>query len=1155
MRMTEPTSYPELEIGLHRTQADSYQLVLRFTDPASDAEPAPVRTACALDPDALLPLQLEPLHYGQALAEQLFSAPDAGGWFGKVKAGVQSTDRQLRLRLLIDPTAAKLHALRWELLCDPETRRPLATSEHILFSRFMLSTDWRPIRLRPETDLRALIAVANPTDIDAYNLAAVDVEGEVRRAGNALDGIATQVLGQQAPLTVDALTDALRRRIDIFYLVAHGVLSCSRGPELFLQDPDGRCRPIAGDDLERRFDELREPPRLVVLASCDSAAVPDEEPENPAQPGTLRATNPRAALAPRLAAAGVPAIVAMQGQISMQTVEEAMPTFFAELRRDGQIDRAMAIARGRVRERPDAWMPALYLSLRNGRLWDGHGHSKPGIVGTSRPNRQYEDARISHPHKPSHTDVFVFVGFAAALAISLLWLLNLSFHEQSPSVGLLGVVLAVVTVVFAVRFYLIIVRPKPNLERNRSMLLEKIKSWIKEQYAFTLSGDHIFAFQFHRIGNAVSRPYAKDVEHELRQPLPREATISGLFDESAGMVLILGDPGSGKSRLLTELARELIARAERDVDLPVPFIFNLSSWAAGEARQATLAEWLVDELDSQWGVSPDLARSMISGDHLVLLLDGLDEVQSIEDRTACAKAINAFRREYSLTPVVVACRTTEYADLPLKLLLNTAIEVQPLSREQIDRFLAQCGDIRAELENALATDSAMRELAKSPLILPMMAEVYRDLGHQSSTARGDGDGDAVSSRVVLREKLFDAYIDGGLAIQTAEHLPRERLADWLVNLAQGMQKHGQQIFMIEQLQASWLGSARGRIAYVLLDRFVGGLVAALLVGLVVGASYGLGVGITHGQTTGFIAGWANGVRWGLVAGLVVALLGRTTLQQTHELSSRPILIIRRAILGAFVFVVAGVLFAATYLPLLDRLPGFSIKAITWQHVLADALFFAVVGAFGAAILHGPSLRPRVVQVVVSRRWSPLRGLPLGLAVGMAVAMISSFVYRGPILDGESIVFGVVYGLSTWIILGLVTVDLEPTAQPNRRIRRTLHDAIAVGLGVGLVSGLGSIATGFAVGEPVFGIYYGVSSAALVGLFGGIVSGRFAGISHFALRAILWSSRSLPWILPKFLDDLARRRLLRRKGSGYTFIHPLVAEHIASNWRHRRTTRS
>jgi hypothetical protein len=46
-----------------------------------------------------------------------------------------------------------------------------------------------------------------------------------------------------------------------------------------------------------------------------------------------------------------------------------MPAFFRELLRDGQIDRALAVARGKVRERGDAWMPALYTRLTAGRLW------------------------------------------------------------------------------------------------------------------------------------------------------------------------------------------------------------------------------------------------------------------------------------------------------------------------------------------------------------------------------------------------------------------------------------------------------------------------------------------------------------------------------------------------------------------------------------------------------------------------------------------------------------------------------------------------------------------------------------------------------------------------------------------------------------------
>ncbi len=52
-----------------------------------------------------------------------------------------------------------------------------------------------------------------------------------------------------------------------------------------------------------------------------------------------------------------------------------MPVFSASCCSDGQIDRALAVARGAVRERPDAWMPALYLRLKQGRIWYEPGFS------------------------------------------------------------------------------------------------------------------------------------------------------------------------------------------------------------------------------------------------------------------------------------------------------------------------------------------------------------------------------------------------------------------------------------------------------------------------------------------------------------------------------------------------------------------------------------------------------------------------------------------------------------------------------------------------------------------------------------------------------------------------------------------------------------
>ena len=79
--------------------------------------------------------------------------------------------------------------------------------------------------------------------------------------------------------------------------------------------------------------------------------------------------------------------VAMQGEVSMTTVEVMMPRLFAQLAEHGQIDRALAVARRHVRGRHDAWMPALFCRLKNGRLWLVGARSKQIIDFTAERGR------------------------------------------------------------------------------------------------------------------------------------------------------------------------------------------------------------------------------------------------------------------------------------------------------------------------------------------------------------------------------------------------------------------------------------------------------------------------------------------------------------------------------------------------------------------------------------------------------------------------------------------------------------------------------------------------------------------------------------------------------------------------------------------------
>src|SRR5262249_16523730 len=167
----------------------------------------------------------------------------------------------LRLRLFVGPSAPELNNLRWETLRDPQTDQWLLTSETVLFSRYLSSMDWRPVHLRPRGSLRALVVIANPSDLARDQLTAVDVAGELKRAGEGLGTIPMDPLPAGTRATLNNLCAALRDEYDILYLVCHGAFV--RGePRLWLESETGEAEVVAGDDLVTRMNELEHRPRL-----------------------------------------------------------------------------------------------------------------------------------------------------------------------------------------------------------------------------------------------------------------------------------------------------------------------------------------------------------------------------------------------------------------------------------------------------------------------------------------------------------------------------------------------------------------------------------------------------------------------------------------------------------------------------------------------------------------------------------------------------------------------------------------------------------------------------------------------------------------------------------------------------------------------------
>jgi hypothetical protein len=355
-RPVEPLA--DLDIEIQPLGGTTYRITLKSSPFESNSVQHDSGKA-TLDPQALRAFRTG-ADYGKALGEAVFQDPVLAKAWHAADALAQSTGARLRVRLFMDEESVELHSIRWESLCF--AGEPLFRGDDRWLSRY-LSSAATPVPSKRRNDLKSLVVIASPTELadPDSQLGAVPVEAEKARAREFLSVFTGQdpgFLDSGGKPTLANIMARLKDDVDILYLVCHGSLTKGE-PRLLLEKDSGAADFISGKDLVQGIKDLRCPPGLIVLASCQSASTGGTE-------------DALAALGPRLAAAGVPAVVAMQGKIGQETVAHFMPALFGELKRNGRIDRAMAVARGdaALKKFPDWWMPVLFMRLRNGMLWD-----------------------------------------------------------------------------------------------------------------------------------------------------------------------------------------------------------------------------------------------------------------------------------------------------------------------------------------------------------------------------------------------------------------------------------------------------------------------------------------------------------------------------------------------------------------------------------------------------------------------------------------------------------------------------------------------------------------------------------------------------------------------------------------------------------------
>jgi GTPase SAR1 family protein len=678
--------------------------------------------------------------------------------------------------------------------------------------------------------------------------------------------------------------------------------------------------------------------------------------------------------------------------------------------------------------------------------------------------------------------------------------------------------------------------PPQKLSQNRRkqlVLLEKVNNfWVEGVYEHSLENDLLIDLELLSTHEPINHPWSDVLGRTfLSSENTTENDIASLYNEVDRALLILGDPGSGKTILLISLARELINRANRQADEPIPVILNLASWVQ---RRTSLLDWAAFELTAKYQIPRRLAKSWLLEDALVLLLDGLDEVPD-RFRRQCIQNINDFRKNNGLTGMVVCCRSEEYAAARTPLQLNGATIIQPLKELQIADYLNASSNRGTALEETIKNEAVLQEMATVPLMLNMMLRAF-----EANTAEVGKTIDNIGARKAIslstyQDQLFDTYVRRMFDRRIADnrYSPHETVIrlNWL---ARKMFDHNRSVFLIEQIQPDWLPSRIWRWIYMLLSGFILGFVCGIIVWLFwqilhfssplmptpLSNTVGQLLQITQGRAE-FVALLVSNI----ILGLIVAMMQTRYFEtlRIHQLEQES----RGARYAKHLIIIGAVVALITAIAI--TLAGVPQLALIWS--AAEVVVYVIAARY----IFGRSYQNEI-RTVEALAWSwksALNGLLIGLVLAALAEILGLIVYDAPISLQSSLILG-----SAGVILGgMRGRRVEEKSYANQGIILSLRNSL-------IAASVGS----FILGVITFylqGAAYALVAAALTFIIGGSLLGGNNVVKHILVRGILWQQGKIPWRYAQFLDHAVRLAFLRKVGGGYIFMHQLLQAYFAN----------
>ncbi len=355
---------------------------------------------------------------------------------------------RIKLRLVNVPELANLP---WEYLYHTTLRRFIVLSTKTPITRYVDLP--RPVMpLSAATPLRLLVMVASPSDYPT-----LDVDREIAKLRNALRDLESRgliVMELLKPATLPALEQRLRQHlrlgsVHLFHFIGHGGWDeqAQDGVMLF-EDEHRRGHRVSASRLATILHD-HESLRLVMLNACEGARTSP--------------TDPFAGVAAALVQQGIPAVVAMQFEITDRAAIQLASVFYASLAVGRSAEAALANARRAIYASGNdvEWgTPVLYLRAPDGRLFDL----------TVQPHREPEPLpRPPPPPGPeNHLPLLVIFFFNLIIAGTLGFIVN--SQNASPCVHPFASMLSVGVIILNV-IHLAWRTFRPNIGGNTIQVL------------------------------------------------------------------------------------------------------------------------------------------------------------------------------------------------------------------------------------------------------------------------------------------------------------------------------------------------------------------------------------------------------------------------------------------------------------------------------------------------------------------------------------------------------------------------------------------------------------------------------------------------------------------------------------------------------------